>query len=63
MSSQADFSNVGAIETAECFDKRICAEVVRRGLKRSVKVIILADGAKWIWVIFLPTNSSHAPSA
>ena len=40
---------VGAIETAECFGPRIYAEAVRRGLTRAEKVIVLGDGAKWIW--------------
>jgi hypothetical protein len=39
---------VGAIETAEDFGCRIYAEAIRRGLARSLKVIVLGDGAKWI---------------
>lgn len=42
---------VGAIETAEAFGRRLYAEAVRRGLTRAEKVIILGDGAKWIWGI------------
>lgn len=42
---------VGAIETAEAFGKRIYAEAVRRGMKEAETVIILGDGAKWIWGI------------
>jgi hypothetical protein len=42
---------VGAIETAECFGGRIYAEAVRRGMPRAKKVIVLGDGAKWIWGI------------
>ena len=42
---------VGAIETAECFGGRVYAEAVRRGITRARKVIILGDGAKWIWGI------------
>lgn len=42
---------VGAIETAEVFAGRIYAEAVRRGMTRAEKVIILGDGAKWIWGI------------
>ena len=42
---------VGAIETAEEFGCRIYAEAVRRGLTRAAKVIVLGDGAPWIWGI------------
>jgi len=42
---------VGAIETAEHFGSRIYAEAVRRGMARAEKVVILGDGAKWIWGI------------
>lgn len=42
---------VGAIETAEAFGKRIYAEAVRRGMREAETVIILGDGAKWIWGI------------
>lgn len=44
-------SYVGAIETAEEFAKRIYGEAKRRGLDRAQKVIILGDGAVWIWNI------------
>lgn len=50
---------VGAIETAECFGSRIYAEAVRRGITRAKKVIILGDGAKWIWGI----AGEHFPGA
>lgn len=42
---------VGAIETAEQFGPRIYAEAVRRGLKRAGRVIVVGDGAPWIWNI------------
>ena len=42
---------VGAIETAEQFGPRIYAEAVRRGLKRAGRVIVVGDGAAWIWNI------------
>ena len=42
---------VGAIETAEQFGPRIYAEAVRRGLKRAKRVVVLGDGAPWIWNI------------
>jgi len=50
---------VGAIEIAECFGRRIYAEAVRRGLIHASKVIILGDGAKWIWGI----SQEHFPGA
>jgi hypothetical protein len=39
----------GAIATAESFDQRIYHEACRRGLNRAQKVVIIADGAEWIW--------------
>lgn len=42
---------VGAIETAEVFGIRIYAEAIRRGVTRAAKVVILGDGAHWIWGI------------
>ena len=42
---------VGAIETAEALRIRIYAEAIRRGVSRAAKVIILGDGAHWIWAI------------
>ena len=50
---------VGAIETAELFGGRIYAEAVKRGMARAEKVIILGDGAKWIWGI----ADEHFPGA
>jgi len=50
---------VGAIETAECFGRRVYAEAVRRGIPRARKIIILGDGAKWIWGI----AAEHFPGA
>lgn len=42
---------VGAIETAEEFGLRIYTEAVRRGLKYAQTVVVLGDGAPWIWVL------------
>jgi hypothetical protein len=39
----------GAIETSEEFGKRLYMEAARRGLASAVKVVIIGDGAKWIW--------------
>lgn len=40
---------VGAIETASAFGQRLYAEAVRRGVNRAQLVIVLGDGAVWIW--------------
>jgi hypothetical protein len=50
---------VGAIETAEELGRRIYAEAVRRGLKRARRVVVLGDGALWIWNI----ADEHFPGA
>lgn len=42
-------SYVGAIETAEAFGERIYREALRRGLERAQRLIVLGDGAPWIW--------------
>jgi hypothetical protein len=42
---------VGAIETAEQFGLRIYAEAVRRGVLEADEVVLLGDGAFWIWTI------------
>lgn len=42
---------VGAIESAEEFGPRIYAEAVRRGVRNAVEVVVLGDGAPWIWTI------------
>jgi len=50
---------VGAIEPAEAFGRRIYAEAVRRGIPRAAQVIVLGDGAPWIWGI----AEEHFPGA
>ena len=42
---------VGAIEPAEQFGSRIYAEAVRRGVRDAAEVVVLGDGAHWIWTI------------
>jgi len=42
-------SYVGAIETAAEFAPRVKAEAVRRGLHQATQVVVLGDGAPWIW--------------
>lgn len=41
----------GAIESAEEFGPRIYAEAVRRGVREAKEVVVLGDGAPWIWTI------------
>lgn len=41
----------GAIEDAQQFGKRIYAEAVRRGGGQAKEVVVLGDGAPWIWNI------------
>jgi hypothetical protein len=48
---EASTSYVGAIETAEDFGNRIYAETVRRGIDKAAEVVVLGDGAPWIWNI------------
>ena len=48
---------VGAIETADDFGKRIYAEAVRRGLHRAGRVVVLGDGAAWIWNLAVDTST------
>lgn len=48
---EASTSYVGAIETSEDFSKRIYAEAKRRGIDRAKEVVVLGDGAPWIWNI------------
>lgn len=39
----------GAIETAEDFGQRLYAEALTRGLMHTKTVVVLGDGARWIW--------------
>jgi hypothetical protein len=45
----ASTTYVGAIETAEEFAARMSTEATRRGLQRTTTMIVLGDGAPWIW--------------
>lgn len=51
MRDAASTSFVGAIEPAEAFGARLEAEALRRGLDQARKVVLLADGALWVWNI------------
>ena len=33
----------------ECFEKQLYAEALQRGLSEAESVLVLADGAVWIW--------------
>ena len=56
---EASTSYVGAIETAEEFGRRIFTEAIRRGSRCAEKVIVLGDGAPWIWNL----ADEHFPEA
>ncbi|MEP7270953.1 MAG: hypothetical protein ABI882_05585 [Acidobacteriota bacterium] len=44
-------SYVGAILPMEEFGQRIYTEAVRRGMREATEVIVIGDGAPWIWNI------------
>jgi hypothetical protein len=50
---------VGAIEPASAFGWRIYGEAARRGLRRAAQVIVIGDGAPWVWGI----ADEHFPGA
>ena len=50
---------VGAIETAEEFGQRIFTEAIRRGARFAKQMIVLGDGAPWIWNL----AAEHFPGA
>lgn len=52
-------SYVGAIESSEQFGPRIFTEAIRRGIRSAEKVIVLGDGAPWIWTL----AGEHFPGA
>jgi hypothetical protein len=39
----------GAIETSDKFGKRLYMEAALRGVSAAEKVVVIGDGAKWIW--------------
>lgn len=45
----ASTSFVGAIEPAEAFGWRLYGEALRRGLGRAERLVVLGDGARWVW--------------
>jgi hypothetical protein len=52
-------SYVGAIESAQDFGRRIFTEAIRRSSRRADRLIVLGDGAVWIWNI----ADEHFPGA
>ena len=56
---EASTSFVGAIEGCETFGERMHGEAVRRGLARAALVVVIGDGAKWIWEL----AALHFPGA
>jgi hypothetical protein len=56
---EAATTYVGAIETAAEFGWRIYGEAERRGLRRAAQVIVIGDGAPWVWGI----AAEHFPGA
>lgn len=52
-------SYVGAIESAEEFGRRIFTEAIRRGSRFAEQIVVLGDGAPWIWNL----AAMHFPSA
>lgn len=52
-------SYVGAIETAEEFGRRIFTEAIRRGSRFAKQIVVLGDGAPWIWNL----AAMHFPAA
>ena len=52
-------SYVGAIESAEEFGRRIFTESIRRGSRFAEQIVVLGDGAPWIWNL----AAMHFPKA
>jgi hypothetical protein len=56
---EASTTYVGAIETAAEVGWRIYGEAERRGLRRAAQLIIIGDGAPWVWGL----AAEHFPGA
>ncbi len=56
---EASTTYVGAIESGEDFGRRIFTEAVRRGSRRAHEIVLLGDGAPWIWSL----AEEHFPGA
>ena len=44
-------SYFGAIEKADDFGRRVYAEALHRGMQAAQRVVVIGDGAKWVWNI------------
>jgi hypothetical protein len=49
----------GAIETSESFGRRLYMEAAKRGVASAGQVVVIGDGAKWIWNL----ADEHFPGA
>ena len=49
----------GAIETSDLFGRRLYMEAVNRGIGSASKIVVIGDGAKWIWTL----AEEHFPGA
>lgn len=56
---EASTTYVGIIETSEVFGREVYAEVAKRGLEGARIIVVLGDGAPWIWVV----AEEHFPMA
>ena len=56
---RADASYVASFETAAAFGPRLALEAHRRGIDAAGEVIVLGDGAEWIWNL----ADEHFPQA
>ena len=52
-------SYVGAIEKAEEFGRRIFTEAIKRGSRFAKQIVVIGDGASWIWNL----AALHFPAA
>ncbi len=52
-------SYVAAIEATEAFGRRLYAEAFKRGVQKAQEVVVLGDGAAWIWNL----AGEHFPQA
>jgi len=49
MRDELSTTYTGAIEGSDAFGWRIYKEAIRRGMEQAKEVIVLGDGAAWIW--------------
>lgn len=56
---RAEASYVASFESAAAFGPRLALEAHRRGIDRAAEVVVLGDGAEWIWNL----TEEHFPDA